>query len=355
MEQALNNEIVTRPLVTLIIPVYNVRKYLEQCFDCVVSQEYDNLEIIVIDDGSTDGSGEIVEKYALNDKRFFIKHTENRGLSEARNTALDLAHGEYIAFLDSDDWQEPDTIKQLVQNALLYNADIVVGGVYREWINKTEVDVHFFSNTTVLSGKDACYEQICRDKIGPGIWDKLYRTCLFSEIRFPTGRVYEDLTTTPRLLAAANKVVLIPNILFHYRMRDSSISNTLDLKNIEDYWEACHELFLEWGEKGECYRSKLLQKCMNAIRRIWFSYSEYSGQNKSSEYLTRKKRLYNKMSMFAHSHWRKIIKGNYSNEMKCVCSLALCDFPIYLKLLSTIRSVKVFFKNKKEEIKERYA
>ena len=125
------------PLVSVIIPVYNVSRYLPKCLDSVISQTWRNLEIIVIDDGSTDGSGSICDQYAKRDDRIKVIHSPNRGLSSARNLGLDNLRGQFISFIDSDDWIEPDAVETLVKAALLTGSYIVTAGFCHEYVGKT--------------------------------------------------------------------------------------------------------------------------------------------------------------------------------------------------------------------------
>ena len=239
-----------KPLVSLIIPVYNTAGYLEECLNSAAVQEYENLEIITVDDGSTDGSGQILERYETEDKRFRVIHTANRGLSAARNTALDLLRGEYIAFLDSDDRMERDAIGTLVRALQQYDADITACRAYHDWINETEIS-RYPSGFAVFSREEACRELLQERFLRNGVWNKLYKAKVFEGIRFPEGRVFEDIATTYRLLDRVEKVVCIPDILFHYRMRKGSISHVRSFKNEGDRWLAYSEMYSAWNGKGE--------------------------------------------------------------------------------------------------------
>ena len=123
--------------VSVIIPVYNVRNYVSQCLESVVRQTFQNLEIFVIDDGSTDGSGELCDGFAETDSRILVLHTENHGLSAARNLGLDHASGDYLSFLDSDDWMEPDTIETLLNTVLRTGVDVAAARRYQEFVGET--------------------------------------------------------------------------------------------------------------------------------------------------------------------------------------------------------------------------
>ena len=258
------------PLVSVIIPVYNVAPYLEEALESVINQSYNNLEILVIDDGSTDGSEIICEEYAARDKRIRVIHQVNGGLSDARNTGLDLAAGEYIAFLDPDDAYRPDMIAVMLGALLRNQADISICSysTYRNVLPNTRVrsvkivqpnkgpkltnprkktprvmnrrvtpSARKNARREVLSAK-ATLAWLVDGKVSWTVWNKLYKRELWEEFRFPRGRVYEDIYTIPRVIASANRIVSIPDDLMVHRVRNNSITQTASLENVQDYFWA---------------------------------------------------------------------------------------------------------------------
>ncbi len=232
------------PLITVIIPVYNVLPYLTEALDSVIRQEYANLEIIIVDDGSTDGSGSKCDEY-LSDPRVRVIHQENRGLSGARNVGLDLMTGECVAFLDPDDAFSLGMIRMLVEAMESSRADIVVCGYknYRGNAPMTEkrrfgLKVH---PAGLFSAGEALNAMII-NKIEHCVWNKLYRCSLWDGIRFPEGRVYEDICTTYRLFDKAGLIEIIPNALYLKRQRVGSITMTHTLKTKIDRLTAIKEL-----------------------------------------------------------------------------------------------------------------
>ena len=198
-------------LVSVIIPVHNVSPYLREALDSVIYQTYKNLEILVIDDGSTDGSGIICDKY-LSDPRVIVIHQDNRGLSGARNTGLDHATGDYISFLDSDDVYHPNMINLLLQSVLQYNADLSACG-YTPFINshlkKTKHKPRkIIENAHVLSKRETII-LLLEGSFSTNVWSKLYRRQLWESLRFPEGYVYEDLHVMPFLLEKCNNIVFL--------------------------------------------------------------------------------------------------------------------------------------------------
>lgn len=225
-------------MVSVIIPVYNVAPYLRESLDSVINQTYEKLEIIIIDDGSTDGSREICEEYASRDERIRLIHQENKGLSAARNAGLNIMSGDVVAFLDSDDAYHPDFIRNMMETMYREKTDIVVCGYSRqktegllkyEGIGKTGPSIHTgrYSQVEVLRA-------LADGKLNHGVWNKLYKKELWENIRFPEGFVYEEVRTTYRILELVNTITVIDQPLYRYRDRQGSITNTRTCKNIRD-------------------------------------------------------------------------------------------------------------------------
>ena len=205
------------PLISIIVPVYNVKEFLVECIESLIAQTYENLEIIIVDDGSTDGSSELCDKLKYKDKRIVVIHQKNGGLSAARNSGLKIAEGEYVAFVDSDDSANPSFIKVLFRAAKTHNSDIVVCGY----------DDNFPKEKT-LTGKEATINLLlAQENIDILAWNKLYKKALFTDnhIKYPTGKIHEDNLTTYKLYSKSNKVSFISESLYNYRKRKGSITN----------------------------------------------------------------------------------------------------------------------------------
>ena len=226
------------PLVSVIIPVYNVRPYLREALDSVINQTYTNLEIIVIDDGSTDGSGKICDQYQKKDKRIRVIHQENRGLSAARNAGLDVMNGQYVAFLDSDDAFMQNAIDVMLKKIVKLKADIAVCGYY---ICKTNSKMHtekcvdvFRVDNDIITSKEAL-NRLFSYNLGFAAWNKLYNSILFKGVRFPNGCVYEDHILMPFLIKGTNRIATIDQPLVLYRKRPRSITSSFNKKNELDW------------------------------------------------------------------------------------------------------------------------
>lgn len=206
------------PLVSIIVPCYNVETYLRTCIESVIHQTYHNWELILVDDGSPDRSGKICDQYASNDSRIRVIHKSNGGLSSARNAGLDIIRGDYVTFLDSDDFWHVDYLIILVEMLTNHNADIAqccyVRGVettFPKHIQKH--DVQIFDNHTIFT-KQA-------DKIV--MWGKIYKAELFNGIRMPVGLIHEDDWTTWKLYYKAKCIVVTSLPLYYYTYNPQSI------------------------------------------------------------------------------------------------------------------------------------
>ena len=227
MEQIVIPVVGMEPLISVIVPVYKVEKSVPNCIDSILAQTYRNLEIILVDDGSPDRCGQICDEYAKKDTRICVIHKENGGLSSARNAGIDICRGEYISFIDSDDFVSPYFIEILYKGIRGYNADIsgVDSGV--DFYDKTEQDVRLVSdvNECKVSSIEP-YEAIRRilyQSLPNGAQWRLYKREIFRELRFPFGYLFEDAATTHRAFMLAKKVALISARIYAYRVRSDSI------------------------------------------------------------------------------------------------------------------------------------
>ena len=224
-------------LVSIIIPVYGVEQYLDRCVRSVVNQSYTHLEIILVDDGSTDQCPAICDAWANRDSRIQVIHKPNGGLSSARNAGLDVATGEFIAFVDSDDYVEPDYIAAMVRAAEDKHADLAMCSVFHEDAQGNSVEqtapVHrkeyapITDTLTTCSGMD-CMRQRGEENGADNVvaWNKLYRHQLWEDLRYPVGKLHEDEFVTYRIFGRVNTAVLLPERLYHYIERTGSIMHT---------------------------------------------------------------------------------------------------------------------------------
>lgn len=210
-----------REVVSVIIPVYNVEPYLRRCVDSVLAQSYCQMEIILIDDGSTDGSSAVCDDYALKDRRIRVLHQENGGVASARNAGLGAVSGKYIFFIDSDDFMEADTLERLSGHAEghdivccgsdRYSAD----GIFHQFTEKGDQD---------FDSRGAMDSMLFGHKVMSVLWGKLYRAALFEGISFPEGEIHEDESIIYLLIDRAESIYYLGEELYHYSIREGSIT-----------------------------------------------------------------------------------------------------------------------------------
>lgn len=212
-------------LISIIIPVYNVCEYLEKCLDSVINQTYTNLEIILVDDGSSDGSEKICDEYALKDKRIKVIHKENRGVASARNEGVKHSTGVYIGWIDSDDYACPNMFERLYELAQKNNADIVICSNYINEINDDDSKAEVYTKTV----KDVMSD-VLLDEITSHLWNKLFKRKLFDNIIFPDISVAEDVAVMHKIFEKANNVTFTNEKLYlYFRRRSNNLTNNYKL------------------------------------------------------------------------------------------------------------------------------
>ena len=225
-------------MVSVIIPVYNVAPYLREALDSVIHQTYRFLQILIIDDGSTDGSGSVCDEYLV-DPRVTVIHQENRGLSNARNVGLDLVTGEYVCFLDPDDVFHPGFIEELLKIMLSEHPDIAVCKyTVIATTGKTQKKKRQSYGPRLKQGKYGRIDSLralVDGRLNAAVWNKLYRKEIWNNIRFPEGHNYEGTDTSFRILDICDTVYVTDKQLYYYRKRPGSITQTITKENINDW------------------------------------------------------------------------------------------------------------------------
>lgn len=217
------------PEISIIVPVYNMERYLTQCVESVVAQTFADWELLLVDDGSTDKSGTMCDEWALRDARIKVIHKPNSGQADSRNIALKQAVGRYIGFVDSDDWTEPAMFATMYETACKYDADIVICGYADEYVGRSEV--YNDDGKTVEYSRDEAVERLIYDnEIRSYLWDKLFKREILTD-EMPSGRIFEDYAIMPRWFANAQKVVSVHVSLYHYRQRKDSTIYSDPAKN----------------------------------------------------------------------------------------------------------------------------
>lgn len=274
--------------ISVIIPVYNTEQYLDKCIESVVNQTYKNLEIILVDDGSTDKSGIICDKWKEKDERIIVIHKENGGVASARNIGLTYVTGDYIAWVDSDDWLENNVYEIVIKEMLNDNCDISVIKYTQEnsTVNNSEIESAHYNSNVALSS-------LFRNRIKPFLWDKIYKRSLFENINF-LGQVGEDYFANYEIFKRAAKICDINYTGYHWMRHEGSLTTQKEklkdcvwvgLKSREDVMKYCPEI-----EKDVNYR------IMHDLLMVGCKRNEYDAEVQ--------KILKNiKWSLFKNQHW----------------------------------------------------
>jgi len=225
-----------QPLISVIVPIYNVEKYLRKCVDSIINQTYRNLQIILVNDGSTDGCLNICKEYVSLDNRVNIIDKKNGGLSSARNAGMKVAKGSFFAFIDSDDWILETAFEKMIEKQKIHDADLVVCGKMN-YIEKTNKYVHgnLFEQDIHCNKEDAIKLLLLKSV---SAWNKLYKRSIFEDISYPEGRIGEDSHIILRILNKCNNVEIIAEELYIYNVRANSIMSSpfkdKDIHMLED-------------------------------------------------------------------------------------------------------------------------
>lgn len=244
-----------QPLISLVVPIYNVENYLWSCLDSIAKQTYSNIEILLVNDGSPDGSATICQEFVAKDSRFHYIEKENGGLSDARNAGIAESKGEFLSFVDSDDWIEPTYVEDLYRAALFNDAEVVVSN-YQEFHQERNVYlIHLFEDyyETHYSGEEVIQQLPLlerKDFSFTTSWGILFARRLFDTISFPKGKTIEDTRTNYRLFAESSRLTYIHKVLYNYRVGVDSISSRITEKLLVDVLECLMERMAVYAVKG---------------------------------------------------------------------------------------------------------
>lgn len=290
------------PKISVIIPVYKVEPYIRRCLNSVVNQTYRNLQIILVDDGSPDNCGAICDEYAAMDERIQVIHKSNGGLSSARNAGLALADGEYIGWVDSDDWIEPDMFEKLLQKAVAENADVVCCGRYKEYPDRTVIQT--WDCDRRLTREEAMDLLLENHLLQNNVWDKLWKRSLYCGIEFPEGRNFEDIAVGYRLFEKADSIINIPDVLYHYLLRSDSIIGNASIKVKMDNYLACYDRYLDMRSRWPEQERTLCANCVAAAISIWCSYFANPKEDRE-KYAW----IYQEISVICRAHYQDALQN----------------------------------------------
>lgn len=313
--------------ISVIVPVYNVEKYLEQCIQSIVNQSYSDLEIILVDDGSTDGSAKICDKWHEKDNRIITIHQENSGLSNARNLGIKASHGKYIGFVDSDDFINIRMYEHLLHSLLETDAQVAI---CREKAFFDEVKIESMPEYHIecVDGNENLLAHFMDKFTGPTTWawNKLYRRDVIGDNCFPPNKKMEDIIFCTDVFKDVERCVWISESLYYYRQRPGSIMNSDDEGVLLNYSEAlCHELKQFKDKHYEGFREKHICYCLNKIAAL-----------EADAYFQKKYETQEKIrNMFLHSY------NENRNEIHNISSLMKISVSKYCRpIYHFIRKIK---------------
>lgn len=225
-----------KPKVSCIVPIYKVEKYLSRCIESILNQTYVNIEVILIDDGSPDNCGKIADDYVKKDSRIKTLHKDNGGLSDARNYGMQFVTGEFIVFVDSDDWLENVMIERMVNESFKFNADVVQTAFYYAYDSYLFFDNRYYSKdhpAIVLDTKSLMTNLVINERVKNFAWGKLYKVSIIKDIPFKKGVLFEDVFWAHKVMQKVKTYVILNQPMCYYYQRNDSIVATYTSKNLD--------------------------------------------------------------------------------------------------------------------------
>lgn len=277
-------------MISVVIPIFNVETCLRQCVDSVIAQTYRDLQIILVDDGSTDSSGQICDEYAAKDARIEVIHKENGGLSDARNAGTEMAKGEYIYYLDGDDWLDNNALKTMVNLSLNDNCDIVVARHFYAFPDKSIPSLSRSHLPVSLTREEAIKELVLNSSVKSFAWGKLYHLSIVKNIPFIKGKYFEDSFWQHLVFHQANVVGVLDKPLYYYRQRQDSISGSLS-SNIMDLLDGLYERFLFIKVQYPQYSSLMAKSLWKAMWNVYTINLKSTNQTISENFNVFKSRI----------------------------------------------------------------
>lgn len=335
---------VMEPLISIIVPVYNVENYVAECITSLINQTYRNIEILLVDDGSTDKSGQICDSFA-NDDRIKVFHTKNAGVSAARNYALDRARGDYIGFADSDDRAEPEMFETLLRCAEKSGADVALCDFDSEYPS----GIRPSSRPPVYveaSGKEAvAYVYYEYRIVNDCVWNKLFKREFFEDgLRFPVGFLYEDQYVAAELMYFGGKIARTPETMYHYRQRRGSIVHEKTFKGVADCWKLRYDRYKKL--KGiKAARFGTVRDCVDNAFRVFRTFPQ--GKKVTAE----AKEVRNSVREFIRENYSEVMHGNYGRATKMKTLICRMNAVFIARLLySILPSGKKLAERKAEDL-----
>ena len=314
-----------RPLITVIVPVYNVEKYLKKCLDSIVSQTYNNLQIILVNDGSTDNSAAVCARYLKKDSRIELIEQENAGLSAARNVGIERAKGEYLAFIDSDDVVDSDYIEYLYNLIVESGADMSICGIRESYDSGKERNLSRGYKNVIIERSDCLKRMLLEQGYNCSAYAKLYKRELWGDIAYPYAKHYEDLGTTYRYILRGHKVAFGSEAKYEYFIRKGSISHSkfsmkkLDIVELTDQMCGDIEATTKSEELRKICRLRRMHARLSVLRMVPVCTS-------NSKVIEAKR----EMSAYIKAHKNDIFENEFADKRdKLALWLACVSFVLY--------------------------
>ena len=300
-------------LISIIVPIYNVEKYLKKCIESIINQTYKNIEIILVDDGSPDNCGIICDEYSQKDKRIIVIHKENGGLSDARNKGIDIAKGDYLTFIDSDDFVNIDYIEKLYNSIKLNNTKLAQCGISKvnennEIIEKLNYDENYIKTSheilNELYGKHLIENVV--------VWNKMYAKELFKNIRFAVGKIHEDEFTTYKLIYYSKNVAIVSDSLYNYRQNNASImGRKFNIKRLNLLEALEQRIQFFWDKNEKDLYEKSVKVYLEQLRMYYIKTKKYIRNSKEIQQdIKRKYKIeYKKFMKVKEKTFKQMLKG----------------------------------------------
>lgn len=326
-----------KQLVSIIVPIYNVEKYLVKCVDSIINQTYKNIEILLINDGSTDNSGKICDEIAKKDNRIKVFHKKNGGLSDARNYGISKSKGEYLSFIDSDDYIDDDMIEQLYYGCINNNIDIASCAKYLEDVNGKYKIINKIKNKTQFGREQALKMIFLSQNIDTSACDKLFKKTLFENVKFPDGKYYEDLGTIYKIVDISNGIYHIGFPKYHYINRTGSITKSkFNIKHLDSLF------FSEEICKYYKNKNKEIYECANAL--YYLTLNDILQSLYTKKAIKDNKEIYIKIRKDYKKNILNMLKCKYISKLKKIMIIA-----VYLKLYFVVNFIKKLKSNLRKE------
>ncbi|WML47810.1 glycosyltransferase [Neobacillus sp. PS3-34] len=326
-----------KPIISIIVPVYNVEQFIEECIDSILEQNFPNFEVLLVNDGSTDKSGEICEQYALVDTRVKVIHKDYEGVSSARNTGIIMAQGDYIGFVDGDDRIEKNMYEELYKLCIESRSDISICKLGREingvLINNTKEELILEMNNL-----EAMSQLFKGELFRFSLCNKLFKRTCFENVVFPVGRIHEDLSTTYKLFANSTKTIFKNFIGYIYVKRENSILTAAFNEKRLDAFTGWNEILLFMNKKYlQLYNEILACFVFWCVDNIFYILHQVNSKTDRNIYLE-------KIRKMVRRNYKDIIKnGELSLNYKYIITLFYFNF----RLLIVSNNIKNFIGNKK--------